>query len=34
MTLANVTLLIAAFLTALIAGLFYSYSCSVNAGLG
>lgn len=34
MTFANIALLIAAFLTALIAGLFYSYSCSVNAGLG
>lgn len=34
MTFANITLLIAAFLTALIAGLFYAYSCSVNAGLG
>jgi uncharacterized membrane protein len=34
MTFANITLLIAAFTTALIAGLFYAYSCSVNAGLG
>jgi uncharacterized membrane protein len=34
MTFANIALLIAAFTTALIAGLFYSYSCSVNAGLG
>jgi uncharacterized membrane protein len=34
MTFANITLLITAFTTALIAGLFYSYSCSVNPGLG
>jgi uncharacterized membrane protein len=34
MTFANIALLAAAFTTALIAGLFYSYSCSVNAGLG
>jgi len=34
MTIANITLLAAAFTTALIAGLFYSYSCSVNPGLG
>jgi len=34
MTFANITLLAAAFTTALIAGLFYSYSCSVNWGLG
>jgi uncharacterized membrane protein len=34
MTFANITLLLAAFTTALIAGLFYSYSCSVNPGLG
>lgn len=34
MTFANIALLIAAFTTALIAGLFYAYSCSVNAGLG
>jgi len=34
MTFANITLLAAAFTTALIAGLFYAYSCSVNPGLG
>ncbi|MCS3799435.1 DUF1772 domain-containing protein [Niastella sp. OAS944] len=34
MTFANITLLITALTTALIAGLFYSYSCSVNPGLG
>jgi uncharacterized membrane protein len=34
MTFANIALLAAAFTTALIAGLFYGYSCSVNAGLG
>jgi uncharacterized membrane protein len=34
MTFANIILLITAFTTALIAGLFYSYSCSVNPGLG
>jgi uncharacterized membrane protein len=34
MTFANIVLLITAFTTALIAGLFYSYSCSVNPGLG
>ncbi|WP_207513781.1 anthrone oxygenase family protein [Longitalea luteola] len=34
MTFANIALLITAFTTALIAGLFYAYSCSVNAGLG
>jgi uncharacterized membrane protein len=34
MTFANITLLATAFTTALIAGLFYSYSCSVNPGLG
>jgi len=34
MTFANIALLAAAFTTALIAGLFYSYSCSVNPGLG
>jgi uncharacterized membrane protein len=34
MTFANIVLLIAAFTTALIAGLFYSWSCSVNPGLG
>ncbi|WP_205512017.1 anthrone oxygenase family protein [Longitalea arenae] len=34
MTFANITLLVTAFTTALIAGLFYAYSCSVNAGLG
>ncbi|HEX6430555.1 MAG TPA: anthrone oxygenase family protein [Niastella sp.] len=34
MTFANIALLAAAFTTALIAGLFYAYSCSVNAGLG
>lgn len=34
MTFANIALLAAAFTTALIAGLFYSYSCSVNWGLG
>src|SRR4051812_20802837 len=34
MTFANIVLLAAAFTTALIAGLFYSYSCSVNPGLG
>jgi uncharacterized membrane protein len=33
MTFANIALLAAAFTTALIAGLFYSYSCSVNPGL-
>lgn len=34
MTFANIVLLITALTTALIAGLFYSYSCSVNPGLG
>jgi uncharacterized membrane protein len=34
MTFANIALLAAAFTTALIAGLFYGYSCSVNGGLG
>lgn len=34
MSFANIALLGAAFTTALIAGLFYSYSCSVNWGLG
>lgn len=34
MTFANIALLATAFTTALIAGLFYAYSCSVNAGLG
>lgn len=34
MTFANIALLAAAFTTALIAGLFYAYSCSVNPGLG
>ena len=34
MTFANIALLAAAFTTALIAGLFYAYSCSVNGGLG
>jgi uncharacterized membrane protein len=34
MTFANITLVAAAFTTALIAGLFYAYSCSVNPGLG
>ncbi|OQP47851.1 hypothetical protein A4H97_30545 [Niastella yeongjuensis] len=34
MTFANMALLAAAFTTALIAGLFYAYSCSVNPGLG
>jgi uncharacterized membrane protein len=34
MTFSNIALLAAAFTTALIAGLFYSYSCSVNWGLG
>lgn len=34
MTFANIALLMTAFTTALIAGLFYAYSCSVNAGLG
>ena len=34
MTFANISLLAAAFTTALIAGLFYAYSCSVNPGLG
>lgn len=34
MTFANIVLLITAFTTALIAGLFYSWSCSVNPGLG
>jgi uncharacterized membrane protein len=34
MTFPNIALLAAAFTTALIAGLFYAYSCSVNAGLG
>ena len=34
MTFANIALLASAFTTALIAGLFYSYSCSVNPGLG
>jgi len=33
-TLSNLSLLLAALLTALIAGLFYGYSCSVNPGLG
>lgn len=33
MTLSNITLALAAITTALIAGLFYSYSCSVNPGL-
>ena len=34
MTFANIALLAAAFTTALIAGLFYAWSCSVNPGLG
>lgn len=34
MTTVNIILLITAILTGLIAGLFYSYSCSVNPGLG
>jgi len=34
MTFSNIALLAAAFTTALIAGLFYGYSCSVNAALG
>src|SRR5687767_787996 len=34
MTFANIALLAAAFTTALIAGLFYGYSCSVNGALG
>ncbi|MBO9204545.1 MULTISPECIES: anthrone oxygenase family protein [Niastella] len=34
MTFANLVLLATAFTTALIAGLFYAYSCSVNPGLG
>ncbi|AEV99307.1 hypothetical protein A4D02_32415 [Niastella koreensis] len=34
MTFANITLLATAFTTALIAGLFYSWSCSVIPGLG
>jgi uncharacterized membrane protein len=34
MTFANIVLLITAFTTALIAGLFYAWSCSVNPGLG
>src|SRR5206468_9628718 len=34
MTFANIILLATATTTALIAGLFYAYSCSVNAGLG
>ena len=34
MTFSNIVLLAAAFTTALIAGLFYGYSCSVNAALG
>ena len=33
-TFPNITLIITATVTALIAGLFYSYSCSVNPGLG
>jgi uncharacterized membrane protein len=33
MTLSNITLALAAISNALIAGLFYSYSCSVNPGL-
>jgi uncharacterized membrane protein len=34
MNASTITLIIAAVLTGLIAGLFYSYSCSVNPGLG
>jgi uncharacterized membrane protein len=34
LTMANTILIITATLTALIAGLFYAYSCSVNLGLG
>jgi len=34
MTLPNIVLFAAALATALMAGLFYSYSCSVNPGLG
>ena len=34
MTTVNIILLIATTLTALITGLFYGYSCSVNLGLG
>jgi uncharacterized membrane protein len=34
MSFANITLIATAFTTALIAGLFYAYSCSVNPGLG
>ena len=34
LTTSNIILLIAATTTALMAGLFYSYSCSVNPGLG
>jgi uncharacterized membrane protein len=33
-SLSNISLLLAALLSGLIAGLFYSYSCSVNPGLG
>lgn len=33
MTLPNIALLLATFATALMAGLFYAYSCSVNPGL-
>lgn len=33
MSFANITLFVAALCTALMAGLFYSYSCSVNPGL-
>ncbi|MGQ2984949.1 anthrone oxygenase family protein [Flavobacterium sp.] len=33
MSFANITLFLAALCTALMAGLFYSYSCSVNPGL-
>jgi uncharacterized membrane protein len=33
MTFANITLLATAFTTALIAGLFYAFSCSINGGL-
>jgi uncharacterized membrane protein len=33
-TMANIVLVLSAVATALIAGLFYAYSCSVNPGLG
>jgi uncharacterized membrane protein len=34
MTIANIILALTTLTTALIAGLFYAYSCSINAGLG